>query len=402
MEYSTLESWQEISVTGVIYEMGSLYDRFQQVPDPRDARGKRYSLVTLLVIIFLGKLCRQDSPVEIADWAHNHADELAGLLGLAQNRMPHHNTIRRVYRDTMDEEAFDRLAQEYSQQEQRDASEVLAMDGKTLCGTGVLGVQNHTQVLSLYATESQHVLAQTEVATTENEISAAPRVLSEVDLAGKVVTGDALLAQKALSTQILTQKGAYLWPIKENHPRLYQDLQTLFAAPEQQPKPGFGKISTDFQTATQVNAGHGRIERRTLQTSCMMNDYVDWPGLGQVYRLERKFSWMRQGKVYKTSCQTEYGLTSLTRVQASPAKLLQVRRQHWYIETGLHYRRDVTFKEDATRMTKGAAGRILATIHNLVIALIKRAGFSNAAKARRWFAGHLPQAFALLTTNSRL
>jgi predicted transposase YbfD/YdcC len=308
-----------------------------------------------------------------------------------------------VYRDTLDEEAFDRLAQEYSQQEQGDASEVLAMDGKTLCGTGVAGVQDHTQVLSLYATESQHVLAQTEVAATENEISAAPRVLSQVNLADKVVTGDALLAQKALSSQILAQKGAYLWPIKENHPRLHQDLQTLFAAPEQQPKPGFGKISTDFQTTTQVNAGHGRIERRTLQTSCMMNDYVDWPGLGQVYRLERKISWMRQGKVYKTSCETEYGLTSLSRAQASPAKLLQFRRQHWQIETGLHYRRDVTFKEDATRTTKGAAGRILATIHNLVIALIKRAGFSNAAKARRWFAGHLEQAFALLTTtNSRL
>ena len=85
MEYSTLESWQEISATGVIYELGSLYDRFQRVPDPRDARGKRYSLVTLLVIIFLAKLCRQDSPNEIADWAQNHADELAGLLGLAQH-----------------------------------------------------------------------------------------------------------------------------------------------------------------------------------------------------------------------------------------------------------------------------------------------------------------------------
>lgn len=174
MEYSTLESWQEISVTGVIYEMGSLYDRFQQVPDPRETRGKRNSLVTLLVIIFLAKLCWQDSPGEIADWAHNHADELADLLGLAQNRMLHHNTIQRVYRDTLDEEVFDRLAQEYSQREQGNASEVLVMDGKTLCGTGVPGVQDHTQVLSLCATENQHVLAQTQVAATENEISTAP------------------------------------------------------------------------------------------------------------------------------------------------------------------------------------------------------------------------------------
>jgi predicted transposase YbfD/YdcC len=106
--------------------------------------------------------------------------------------------------------------------------------------------------------------------------------------------------------------------------------------------------------------------------------------------------------VYKTSCETEVGLTSLTRAQASPARLLQIRRQHWRIETGLHYRRDVTFKADATRTTKASAGRVLATVHNLVLALIKRAGFTNAAQARRWFAGHLTEAFALLTSCSRL
>jgi len=74
------------------------------------------------------------------------------------------------------------------------------------------------------------------------------------------------------------------------------------------------------------------------------------------------------------------------------------RRIHWAVETGLHYRRDVTFREDATRMTIGAAGRILATVHNLVIGLIKRTGHHNAAKARRYFEGHISEAFALLLT----
>ena len=71
------------------------------------------------------------------------------------------------------------------------------------------------------------------------------------------------------------------------------------------------------------------------------------------------------------------------------------------IETGLHYRRDVTFREDATRMTIGASGRILATVHNLVIGLIKRAGYDNAAKARRFYEGHIDQAFGLLISVSR-
>jgi predicted transposase YbfD/YdcC len=150
----------------------------------------------------------------------------------------------------------------------------------------------------------------------------------------------------------------------------------LVCRPDQPPQPGFGKIQTDFRTTRHVNKGHGRLEIRALQASSLLNAYLAWPGL-------------QQGQVYKTSCEIEYGVTSLSAAQASPQKLLQLRRQPWRIETGLHYRREVTFKEEATRTTKGTAGKILATIHNLVLALIKRAGFTHAAKARRWFAGHL-------------
>jgi len=400
MEYSTLKPWEGISETGIIYEFGSLYARFEEIEDPRKARGKRYSLVTLLVIIFLGKLCGQDTPVEIADWAANHAEQLAELIGLERIWMPDHNTIRRVYQNTLREEEFNQMAQEYSQQEHAGKTEVLALDGKTLRGTGISDHKKNDHVLSLYGVESQHVLAQASVDRKENEITAASRVLEQVDLSGKIVTGDALLAQRKLSSQIVEQEGDFIWPVKENHPRLLADIEQLFAIPDEIPRPGFGQVPTDFQSVNTVNKGHGRIEKRILHTSTMLNNYLKWPGLAQVYRLERQFTWLRKGQVIKRSCETEFGITSLSKTQASPADLLDYRRQHWFIETGLHYRRDVTFKEDATRMTKAAVGRIVATIHNLVIALIKRAGYSNAAKARRWFAGHLDQAFALLTTTS--
>ncbi|RPI72498.1 MAG: hypothetical protein EHM38_01815 [Geobacteraceae bacterium] len=78
------------------------------------------------------------------------------------------------------------------------------------------------------------------------------------------------------------------------------------------PKPGFGKIQTDFLTASKTNYGHGRLEKRTIQTSAMLNDYLDWYGVGQVYRLQREFSWLRQGKVYKTSREIGFGITSLS------------------------------------------------------------------------------------------
>lgn len=202
--------------------------------------------------------------------------------------------------------------------------------------------------------------------------------------------------QRAISEQILAAHGDYLWPVKDNQPRLRSDVQHLFEP--DQPKPGFGKIKTDFETAKQVSYGHGRIEIRTIQTSEMLNDYLDWPGIEQVYRLERQFFWVRRGQVYKTSYEVEYGITSLSRKQAPPLRVLKVRRSHWSIENGLHYRRDVTFHEDVTRMTIGVAGSILSIIHNLVLGLLKRAGFTNSAKGRRWFDGHLQDAFALLVS----
>jgi predicted transposase YbfD/YdcC len=400
MEYSRLQLWQEINANGVVYDLSSLFAYLEKLSDPRQARGKRYHLTTLLVIIFLAKLCGQDRPVEMADWAENHADELAQLLKLKRTWMPHHNTIRRVFQNILDEAEFDRLVQDY-QQQQTEGGEQLAMDGKTLRGTRIPDVEPADQVLSVYDVQTQRVMAEEMVDQKENEIVAAPKALERVRIEGKIITADALHAQRALSTQIVERGGDYLWVVKENQERLYQDIERLFAS--DQPKPGFGKFTSDFLQAQTVNKGHGRLEKRQIQTSTLLNDYADWPGLGQVYRLERHFTWLRRGKVIKTSHEVEYGITSLTREKASPKRVMQIRRKHWLIETGLHYRRDVTFREDATHMTKGASGRILATIHNVVLALIKQAGFLNAAQARRWFDGHIDRAFALLITgNSRL
>jgi predicted transposase YbfD/YdcC len=244
--------------------------------------------------------------------------------------------------------------------------------------------------------KQRKVLAQVEVGRKENEISQAPKVLECVEISQKVVTGDAMHTQKALSAQIVRQGADYIFPVKENQLHLYKNIQQLFA-PEY-PKAGFGKIQTDFLTVEKVNKGHGRLEKRVLTTSEMLNAYSTWPGLAQVYRLERQFQWWRSGRCYRTSCEVEFGITSLSRQKITPERLLGFRREHWGIETGLHYRRDVTFKEDATRMTIGNTGKVMASINNLVIALIHQANFQNAAQARRWFAAHLPEAFTLLTT----
>ena len=124
--------------------------------------------------------------------------------------------------------------------------------------------------------------------------------------------------------------------------------------------------------------------------------------MAQVYRLEQEIQWWRGGKCYRTSSEVEFGITSLSPQKTNPLQLLEIRRAHWGIETGLHYRRDVTLKEDATRMTVGNTGIIMASIKNRTLALIRQANFYNTAQARRWFAANLTRAFTLLTTPSLL
>lgn len=384
---------QEYGPSGVLYDLGSVYEGLLKLTDIRKAKGKIYSLDTILMIIVMAKLCGTDSPYAIADWAKNHQMQLVELLQLKRPNMPSHHTLRRVMGCVVYEEEGERFVAAYNRSGEH--GEVYAMDGKAIRGVRKKDEDGSDYLLSLYDVEQGKVLSQVAVGRKENEITQAPNALKQVEISQKIITADALHTQKAISAQIISQGGDYVFPVKENQLRLYQSIQQLFA-PEY-PRPGFGKIQTDFLTTQKVSKGHGRLETRILTTSEMLNPYSTWPGLAQVYRLERQFQWWRSGRCYRTSNEIEFGITSLSRTTTSPARLLKIRRTHWGIETGLHYRRDFTFKEDATRMTIGHTGHVMASINNLVIAITRQANFKNVAQARRWFAAHLSDAFSLLT-----
>jgi len=198
-----------------------------------------------------------------------------------------------------------------------------------------------------------------------------------------------MLAQRKLSKQIVQAGGDYLWTVKKNHPTLSADWARHFAAER---LPAFAHLA-DFRTHTQLDKGHGRIEQRTLTASTGLNDYLDWPGLQQVFELQRERYLCRTGQ---TTTETVDGLTSHSLKQASAASLLQLNRSHWGIEKGLHYRRDVTFGEDRCRLTSKTAAEALAVFNNLAIRLISQAGWINAAQARRHYDGNIGEALRLI------
>jgi len=392
MEYSTPEGKRGMSYGGVDYDIKSIYAKLGKLTDTRKSRGKRYSLITIMTIILLAKLSGENTIVEIADWGKNHLEELVDLMGLERKSMPHHNTYRRILANVVCLDEIERLVGEYNQQGAHGQS--YAVDGKAVRGMTEKGVERHEYLLSVYDVEKGKTLAQRTVGRKENEITHIKPVLSKVEIDEKVITADALHTHRGLSAQILAQNAEYIFPVKENQPKLHRDIRFLFAPDE--PSPGIGKTPTDFLQAKQVNKQHGRLEVRTITTSEMLNDYANWPGLAQVYQLERYFRWLRKGKVIRSSREVEFGITSLSRKKAPAHDLLCLRRAHWGIETGSHYCRDVTFKEDALRMTVGDTGKVVACIHNLVISLIKQADHDNVAKARRYYAGHIAKAFHLL------
>lgn len=377
---------------GFLFDVGSLYARLSQLRDKRKAKGKRYSLGLVLLLLLLAKLAGEDKPSGIAEWAQHRCQKLAAMLQLERVTMPCHNTYRRVLQKAIDVQEMEQTVSHFLVQQAAEEQGILVViDGKTLQGTIPTGSSQGVHLLAAYVPQQGIVLMQVAVENKENEIVAAPRLLEALDLRGKVVRGDALHTQRALSIQILEAGGDYVWQVKENQPALLSDIQEVFdPAPT---APGWNQTPRDLRSASSLDSAHGRLEKRSLTASCFLNEYSDWPGLAQVFKLERHTLIYSTGQMRH---QTVYGITSLSPEEASPARLLHLMRDYWAIENGLHYRRDRTLREDDTRMTNPTQATAITVINNLVIALVRQQGFTNLPAARRYYNAHLPAALKLL------
>lgn len=376
-----------------IINVRELLKYLERVQDGRKRRGIRYGLRTILVVFILAKLCGQNKIYGIADWAQQRSEYLTGVLQLKHKRLPHHSTYRRVLTDEINAEAFEQIVGEYlSQLPRKGLDIVVVIDGKTVRGTITGEDPFGLHLLAAYLPGEGIVLLQMTVEKDkENEIVVAPKLLECLDLRNKVVTGDAMHTQRKLSMQIVAAGGDFVWIVKDNQPETRQAIELLFS-PEPAPIPGTGCPPKDFRSAKSIEKQAGRLEERQITTSSLLNDYLDWPHLGQVFMLERRFTTLATGEV---SSEVQYGLTSLSARVATPERILGIVRSEWGIESGLHYRRDVTFEEDKTRMTQKSMGRLMTIINNLVIGLLNNQGFENHAHARRLFDASPDKALAL-------
>lgn len=284
MTMTTRSSRLALPNKALLFDVEVLYGELQRVKDHRDRRGVRYCLADILLIGLLAKLAGQTSSRAIADWAQLRHRELSHLFGLRHQRMPHYSTWSRILAAAVDPDEVEQvIGHFFAHQVSRrlaPGERHLCIDGKTLRGTIPLGSTQGVHLLAAYLPKEGVVLAQVQVSTSGSEVSAAPLLLATLDLRGTLVSGDAIFASRKLSLKILQAKGDYLWMIKENQKQMYQDLQTLFEPPSV--RPGWSAPPTDFRSASSVNKGHGRRERRQITVSSELSHYSEWPGLSQV------------------------------------------------------------------------------------------------------------------------
>jgi predicted transposase YbfD/YdcC len=389
MKHNTQTTLDGVLREGKLLSVDSLIAALHQISDPRKARGVRYPLVELLVLLILAKLGGEDNLKGMAEWVRLRGECLKRLLKLERNSLPHQTTYERVL-DRLDSHQVEQVIGQFFRQPS-PANLTVTLDGKVLRGTIAEGETQGVHLLAAYTPERGVVLLQVEVARQANEITAAAHLLEALDLSGCIVTGDAIFTQVSLCEQIVQAGGDYVLPVKANQAELRQAIADLFMPPAV--SAGHNVIPLPIQEAETLSAGHGRLEYRYLTVSSQLNDYLTWPFAAQVFRLQR----VRQSKTRgKLSYEVVFGVTSLNAEDYPPQRLMQIIREHWHIENRLHYVRDVTFHEDACKIRQPKRQRLLACLNNLAIGLIHRTSFDFVPDARRFFSLYPDAAFQLL------
>lgn len=363
----------------------SLADAFIVVHDPRIDRTKKHNLVDILIITLCATVCGVEGWEEIEIFAEEREGWFRGFLELT-NGIPSHDTMYRVFSRINPKEMNAALIKWTEGLDQCVEGKVVAIDGKTLRGSfdNATG-KGALHLISAWVEENSLVLGQVAVESKQNEITNIPKLLRMLHLKGAIVTIDAIGCQKEI-TRIIRQenKADYVLALKKNQSSLYNEVTHFFSVAER------SNFFTEdvFETAEK---GHGRIEQR-ICTCLDVAGELDHVSAGWVdLKTVAKIHSVREinGKIQE---QTRYFISSLP---CNAANIARAIRTHWSIENSLHWRLDVTFKEDASRIRKDNAPENLAAIRRIAFSLAKARTPQKMTVKRARFRANLNWNFAL-------
>ncbi|HEX4093624.1 MAG TPA: ISAs1 family transposase [Trebonia sp.] len=353
-----------------------LLDLLSQVPDPRKRRGRRHALAGLLAVGVAAVIAGSRSFAAIGQWAGDAGPDVLAALG-ADRGPADESTYRRAFA-LVSADILDRVlgAWLFTRAVRAGGRLVIAVDGKAVRGAqGRDGKAPH--LVAALAHGVGAVLGQVAVDAKSNEIPAVRDLLAAfADLAGAVVTLDAMHTQHDTAQLILGRHADYAMTVKGNMPTLFQQLKKL-------PWAKVPSVST-------VTRDHGRRARRTVKV-ILAPVWIEFAGAAQVAQLRRTVT--RKGK--KT---VEVACVITSDRQADPAVLAAWVKGHWEIENKLHWVRDVTYQEDKSLVRTGNAPRVMASLRSLAVSLLRLGGHGNIAAANRRHARDPQRTLRLLQT----
>lgn len=358
------------------YAPGSLLAHLAHLPDPRSRHGRRFSLPALLASACAAVPCGQRSYAAIARWLRHQPDELRRAPGFS--RAPPTGGAFRYLFNLIDPSAFEgALSARVAGLVPAEAGQLRPTppDGKALKGSDD-GLRGAVHLLALLDGPTGGVLRQLAVGDKANEHKAAFALLKGVVLGGRALTAGAMFRHRDLAREVRDKGGHYFFEVKDNRQQLKGDIASAFG-PAFSPYEARRRLCEDDEAHGTPKRG-GRLGQRHPQATTRLNGCLDWPDVGQVCRLERVVR--RDGREAR---EVEYAITSAGPEWAGAETLLSWWRGHWGIENGLHYVRDVTMGEGASRIRTGSAPEVMAGLRNAAITLLRPSGVANLAEALR-------------------
>jgi predicted transposase YbfD/YdcC len=339
----------------------AVFTPFENLTDPRVERTRRHDLFELVVVALCGTIAGSDSWLDIERFGNERMDWLQTFLKLEEG-IPSHDTFGRVFAK-LNPAQLAACIQQWFDDMGREIGQHIAIDGKTLRGSfDKAAGKNPLHLVSAWASEARLTLGQIAVDSKSNEITAIPLLLELLDLKGATVTIDAMGCQKEIAAKIVDGKGDYLLALKENHPTLYEAAVQEFTAAFDADMP-----PAEMRRHVTVETSRGRKERReylALPAPKSLPGFADWVGLATLVMVVRitETGGVEKGEV-------SYYLSSLPAKVKNLAKLI---RQHWSIESQLHWVLDVTFTEDQSRIRKQHAPQTSAMLRRLAVSILSR------------------------------